>query len=319
MHWHHRNFSIKVQKGNFAKYLLLRLIWQGNVLHNSENLSKRLVVCVLVRYGSQPFLVHGCKLENEVRGCGDPNMISSSDDKQRSFISTIMGNQPSQPKITAQDRAIFQLKQQRDKLKQYQRKLNVTIDRQKKLAREALSKKNPEKAKFYLRSKKQQESTITKTYEQLDNLETLIGSIEFKLIEKDVLYGLQQGNQVLNKLNSEMSVDKIEKILDDLEDEKLKVDEVSDLLGTGAALSNSEEHEVDEEFDKLYEEVNGVKQSSPEITLPDAPNKHVLPDAPNKPVLPDAPNTKPKEEEVEEEEPTALAALHFAEIGRIPS
>lgn len=218
--------------------------------------------------------------------------------------SIAMGNQPSQPKITAQDRAIFQLKQQRDKLKQYQRKLNVTIDRQKNLAREALNNKKPERAKFYLRAKKQQESIITKTYEQLDNLETLIGSIEFKLIEKDVLYGLQQGNQVLNKLNSEMSVDKIDKLLDDLEDEKLKVDEVSELLGTGSALTNSEELEVDEEFEKLDEEINGAK-----VKLPDAPDIAVLPDAPNTEIKQEEEQGRVQSQEQKQgEKPTPLAA-----------
>ena len=46
-----------------------------------------------------------------------------------------MGQQPSTPKITAQDRAIFQLKQQRDKLKQYQKRLNTIIEKQTELAK----------------------------------------------------------------------------------------------------------------------------------------------------------------------------------------
>ncbi|CAH6721427.1 vacuolar protein sorting-associated protein 20 [[Candida] jaroonii] len=190
-----------------------------------------------------------------------------------------MGQGPSTPKITAQDRAIFQMKQQRDKLKQYQKRINTTIQRQNDLAKEAIKKGETDRAKFYLRSKKHQQSVITKTYDQLDNLENLIGTIEFKLIEKDVIYGLTEGNKVLNKLNTEMSVDKIDKILDDLEDHKLRVDEVSDLLGAGN-LSNNEEFEVDEELEKLNQEING-KES---INLPDAPNDKIqtLPDVPSK-------------------------------------
>lgn len=206
-----------------------------------------------------------------------------------------MGQQASLPKITAQDRAIFQMKQQRDKLKQYQRKLSTIRDRQSNLAREALRNNDSVKAKVYLRAKKQQESTILKTYAQLDNLESLIGTIEFKLIEKDVVYGLSQGNEVLKKLNSEMSVDKIDKVLDDLEDERLKVDEVSDMLGMGANLSNSEEHEVDEEFERLQREVSGVtdKVQEPEkepIGLPKVPETKPLD-------LPDAPTELAEEEE----------------------
>lgn len=199
-----------------------------------------------------------------------------------------MGQQASLPKITAQDRAIFQMKQQRDKLKQYQRKLSTIRDRQSNLAREALRNNDSTKAKVYLRAKKQQESTILKTYAQLDNLESLIGTIEFKLIEKDVVYGLSQGNEVLKRLNAEMSVEKIDKVLDDLEDEKYKVDEVSDMLGMGANLSNSEEHEVDEEFERLQREVAGVADETevPKEKLPKAPETEPI-------GLPKAPETKP--------------------------
>lgn len=193
-----------------------------------------------------------------------------------------MGQQASAPKITLQDKAIFQLKQQRDKLKQYQRKLNTIIDRQNNLAKEAIARKDTARAKVYLRSKKQQQTTISKTYEQLDNLETLIGTIEFKLIEKDVMYGLLHGNEVLKTLNSEMSIDKIDKVLDDLEDERLNVEEVLDMLGMGSGLNNGEEHEVDKELASLEADVNGSKtrdesDAHNEIDMPAAPNTKLKP------------------------------------------
>ena len=61
-----------------------------------------------------------------------------------------MGNTPSAPKITAQDRAIFQLKQQRDKLKDYQKRLTFVIEKQTNLAREAVKNGQNDKAKFCL-------------------------------------------------------------------------------------------------------------------------------------------------------------------------
>ena len=197
-----------------------------------------------------------------------------------------MGQQPSTPKITAQDRAIFQLKQQRDKLKQYQKRLNTIIEKQTELAKKAVLNKQPEKAKFYLRSKKQQESVISTTFDQLNNLEKLIGTIEFKLIEKDVVYGLQQGNKVLQKLNNEMQVEKIDALIDQLEDEKLKVDEVSELLGSVDQLNRSEEDEVDKEFQTLQEEIHGkikqvTEEEEEESNLPKVPNTKPMPEAPS--------------------------------------
>lgn len=204
-----------------------------------------------------------------------------------------MGQLTSQPTITAQDKAIYQLKSQRDNLKQYHKRLNVIIDRQTTLAKQALKEGKPEKAKLYLKLKKQQQSVVNKTYDQLGNLENLIGTIEFKLIEKDVLYGLSQGNDVLKRLNSEMSVDKIDKILDDLEDEKLKVDEVSDMLGSG--LSNAEETEVDEEFERMEAELGlgEKKETVPEVKAPE----HKVPE------LPEVPKSELENPTVESSEP----------------
>lgn len=225
-----------------------------------------------------------------------------------------MGQSPSTPKITAQDRAIYQLKQQRDKLKQYQRKLDHVIARQTELAREALKRNQPERAKVYLRSKKQQESTIAKTYEQLGNLEHLIGTIEFKLIEKDVVQGLTIGSDVLKRLNSEMSVERIDKLLDTVDEENMKAAEILDMLGmTGLSLSNGEENEVDEELRRLEAEAGIAKEKPQEAQkeqeapkLPEVPSDEIK----EHPKLPDAPTQPVQETEAKEdkEENTALAA-----------
>lgn len=211
-----------------------------------------------------------------------------------------MGQQTSQPKITPQDRAIYQLKRQRDALKQYQKKLTVTIERETELARQALRDGKPDKAKFYLRLKKRQQSVIESTYDQLGNLEGLIGTIEFKLIEKDVLYGLEQGNRVLKTLNSEMSVEKIDRVLDDLEEERLRVDEVSDMLGLG--LSNLEEHEVDEEMARLEREMGVGAPASEDVKFPDAPKNIV--EAEDKQDISD-PQAEEQQSEHPKEEPLA--------------
>ncbi|KAG5417149.1 VPS20 [Candida metapsilosis] len=192
-----------------------------------------------------------------------------------------MGNQPSTPKITDQDRAIFQLKQQRDKIKQHQRKLTLICNKQTQLAKKAISNNQPQRAKFYLRCKRNQESTINKTFEQLDNLEKLIGTIEYKLIEKDVMYGLQQGNQVLKQLNNEMNVEKIDKIMDDLEEEKLKEEEISQTLGLGSGLTRVDEDAIEQEFAKLDREIHPIKEKAANVELPDAPTDRIMPNVPS--------------------------------------
>lgn len=220
-----------------------------------------------------------------------------------------MGAQSSKPTLTSQDKAIFQLKRQRDSLKQYQKKLYVVIEKQTEGAKAALLEGKPEKAKLYLKLKKQQQSVVNSTYEQLANLEGLIGTIEFKLIEKDVLNGLTEGNKVLKKLNAEMSIEKIDKVMDDIEEEVVRVDEISDILGN--KLSDVQELEVDEELQALESEVLGKKEGEqrrmPELSdtqkIPKLPE---VPDTQKVPEMPQVPHSKPVEQEKPEKEHEVL-------------
>ncbi|QSZ33326.1 hypothetical protein DSL72_002914 [Monilinia vaccinii-corymbosi] len=159
-----------------------------------------------------------------------------------------MGNAPSTHKISAQDKAILDMKNQRDKLHQYQRRITVLTDRETAIAREMLSKGDKKRALLALRRKKYQESLLAKTDAQLEQLEKLTSSVEFALVQKDVVFGLQQGTN-----------------------------EVSDMLG--GMMSNQDEDEVEDELAALEAEVAGVPL--PEVpAAAGLPLKDSLPDVP---------------------------------------
>ena len=73
-------------------------------------------------------------------------------------------------RITEQDRAVLELKKQRDKLKQYQRKIEGNLESDRQLAKKLLKDGKKDRAKLLLRKKKYQESILTRTDGQLDNL-----------------------------------------------------------------------------------------------------------------------------------------------------
>lgn len=50
------------------------------------------------------------------------------------------------------------------------------------------------------------------------SLSQQVSSIEFSLVEKDVLFGLKQGNSVLKELNREMSIENVEKLMGETAD-----------------------------------------------------------------------------------------------------
>lgn len=111
------------------------------------------------------------------------------------------------------------MKNQRDRLRQYQKRITVITDREKAIAKECLANGDKSKALLALRRKKYQESLLAKTDAQLEQLEKLTSSVEFALIQKDVLFGLQQGTSVLKEIHKEMGgIENVEKLMGDSEE-----------------------------------------------------------------------------------------------------
>jgi len=183
---------------------------------------------------------------------------------------TIMGNSSSSSKISAQDKAILDMKNQRDKLHQYQRRITVLTDREKEIAKQMLAKGDKPKALLALRRKKYQESLLEKTDAQLEQLEKLTSSVEFALVQKDVVFGLQQGTSVLQEIHKEMGgLDHVEKLMGETADAVAYQQEVSDMLG--GRISNQDEDEVEDELAALEAEVTGIPL--PEVPTTDLPRK----------------------------------------------
>lgn len=78
-----------------------------------------------------------------------------------------MGNKTSKVKITPQDKAILELKVQRDKLHLYQKRMANIIERETQIAKEHLKNKDKRRALLAMKKKKYQESLMVKTDAQL--------------------------------------------------------------------------------------------------------------------------------------------------------
>ncbi|KAM0723313.1 hypothetical protein Q7P37_001514 [Cladosporium fusiforme] len=177
-----------------------------------------------------------------------------------------MGNTNSSNKISAQDKAILDMKNQRDKLQQYQKRIKVVTDRETEVARECLRQGHKEKALLALRRKKYQESLLSKTDQQLAQLQALTSDVEFALVQKDVVFGLQQGTAVLKEIHKEMGgLEKVELIMSETEEAQAYQNEINEMLG--GKMSNEDEDEVEDELLAMEREANGVP------AMPDAPTK----------------------------------------------
>ena len=111
------------------------------------------------------------------------------------------------------------MKNQRDKLQQYQKRITTITTREHEIAKECLRNGNKQKALIALRKKKYQESLLSKTDQQLAQLEALTSDVEFALVQKDVVFGLQQGTSVLKEIHKEMGgLEKVEMIMGESEE-----------------------------------------------------------------------------------------------------
>ncbi|TCD69947.1 Vacuolar protein sorting-associated protein 20 [Steccherinum ochraceum] len=181
-----------------------------------------------------------------------------------------MGGNQSTPKISQQDRAILDLKLQRDKVKQYQKKIQGVLDREHEIAKQHLAAGQKDRAVFALRKRKYQETLLAKTYDQLESLEKLVSTIEFSLVEVSVLHGLKQGNEVLKEIHKEMNIQDVEKLLDETAEARAYQREIDEMLANN--LTAEDEDAVQAELQQLQKEMLGdVEAEAPK--LPSVPTK----------------------------------------------
>jgi charged multivesicular body protein 6 len=154
--------------------------------------------------------------------------------------------------FTSQDKAILDLKIQRDRLLQYQKKIELVLVRETELAKQTLQAGNKNKALLFLKKKKYQEKLLEQTDTQLLNLEQLTNSIEYALVEKELLEGIQKGNQVLNAIHKEVSLDDVERLMQDTADAIAYQNEIEKMLG--GALSDINDDDLLEDLQLVIDQ-----------------------------------------------------------------
>ncbi|KAJ7125696.1 Snf7 family [Mycena crocata] len=188
-----------------------------------------------------------------------------------------MGANQSVPKVTPQDRAILDLKLQRDKLKQYQKKIQVVLEREHAIAKAHLGTGQKDRAVIALRRRKYQQSLLVKTDGQLETLEELVSTIEFSLVEVSVLHGLKQGNEVLKEIHKEMNIETVEKLMDETQEAREYQREIGEILANN--LTADEEDAVQDELRQLEAEAMQAEIRD-RVELPSVPTHEPVVDSP---------------------------------------
>ncbi|KAH8348780.1 hypothetical protein KR084_011000 [Drosophila pseudotakahashii] len=189
-------------------------------------------------------------------------------------------------RITDQDKAVLQLKQQRDRLKQYQKRIESQLENDRLLARKCLQQGRKDRAKLLLRKKKYQESLLSNADKQLENLEKLAADLEFAQVEMKVLDGLKAGNAALKKVHEMLDIDEVERIMDETREGIEKQQEIDSILTD--VLTTQDEEDVLAELDALEAEEEQQKA----VLLPEVPTEDLPTPAESESVEEEAEKTK---------------------------
>lgn len=176
------------------------------------------------------------------------------------------GKKQGESKFSEKDRAILELKRQRDRLKKYTIKCENVVARETAIAMELLRQGKKARAKLALRKKKYQLNMISKTEGQMMNLEELVNSIEFSTMQNEVFKALETGKDTLQMINSQISLDDVEKLMQDTDEAVSFQEELAELLG--AELTQADD-------DAVLEELEALEAEELKTALPDAPTTAV--------------------------------------------
>ncbi len=163
--------------------------------------------------------------------------------------------------LSDQDRAILELKRQKDRLSKYQVRVHSVIAREVEAAKILLKAGKKSLAVLALKRKKYQESLLEKTQGEIENLNSLVNSIEFAAVSQQVFAAISQGNQVLQSLNEELSIEKVESLMEETKEAIEYQNQISEMLGN--RLSNEDEAEVENQLKLLEEET--IRENLPTV------------------------------------------------------
>lgn len=201
-------------------------------------------------------------------------------------MGNVFGRKSRPSRVTEQDKAILQLKQQRDKLKQYKKRITLQLDKERLLAKQLLKDGRKEKALLLLKKKRYQDQLLDKTENQISNLEHMVQDIEFMQIEMKVIEGLKVGNDCLKSMHEIMSIEDVERILDETQEAIEYQRQIDEMLA--GALTQEDEDDVLAELEAITQ---GEDVALPEVTT------EPIPEVPEVPEVPEAAKAEPERRE----------------------
>ncbi|KYR01960.1 SNF7 family protein [Tieghemostelium lacteum] len=212
------------------------------------------------------------------------------------------GRKDNSSKINARDKAVLDLKTQRDKLKQMQTQINKVIEREIAIAKECSRAGKKKQAILALKKKKYQEKLLDDSFKNLSNIEELITNIEEAEVQVKILECLKNGNSALKEIQKEMTLEKVEDIMAETQEAIQYQQDIQDALNGKFTA---------EEEDDLLAELDEMEKEILEKDFPKVPDNQLKINVPIDHILESEGKLteKLKEKRPEKEEPQAELAI----------
>ena len=168
-------------------------------------------------------------------------------------------------RISDSDKAVLTLKTQRRKLLTEQKRLESVIEREVEIARQLIAQKKQDRALLVLRKKKLQQGRLKDLDTWLMGVEKMLGDIEHTKGTNQLYAALKQGHLALKGLQQEVTIQDVEKLMDDSAAAKEYQDELSATLSADSSVMEDED---------VLAELSAMEVQ--EDDLPDVP-QHELP------------------------------------------
>ncbi|KAF8819520.1 putative Charged multivesicular body protein 6-A [Cardiosporidium cionae] len=169
-------------------------------------------------------------------------------------------------RVSTDDLAILKLKSQRDLLLIEKRNLLIQVEKDMESARSFLSQKDKNLALIALRKKKHHSQLVIECSKYILQMEELISSVEFAVVQQSVVEALEEGSAALRKIQKELSVDYVSELVGDAIEAKAHFEEINTLLMEAGV--SADDPDVISQFEKLAaDEAQEVISALPDIPL----------------------------------------------------
>ena len=178
------------------------------------------------------------------------------------------------------DQAVLDLKVTRDKMKKYQQRLEKDNEQSIQLAKKLANEGKKDRAKLVIKAKIQREATLKKVDGMLLTVQDQLDKLEQASVNKMVVESLQNTNTVLKKMTEEISVEKVEALMEENAEQNEKLQEITTLLSEN--MTPEDTQTAEEEYEQMLAQLEEEEENEKPIQQQEDEEPEEAPEKPNR-------------------------------------